>query len=71
MLAVPPLPRSTHHERDHGQQCMPDQDDRSQSEVDRADPRLIEQAAARLRHYDHRGVRGSQAQALGRVLVSV
>jgi hypothetical protein len=29
---------------------MPDQHDRRQIEVDRADRRLIEQAAARLRH---------------------
>jgi hypothetical protein len=50
---------------------MPDRYDRPQIEVDRAARALIEQAAARLRHRDHRGVRGPRAQAPGRVLVSV
>jgi Protein of unknown function (DUF3455) len=39
--------------------------DQIQSEVDRADPRLIEQAAARLRHRDHRCVRGLKHKHLG------
>ena len=48
---------------------MPDQHDRRQIDVDRADQQVIQQAAARLRYRDHRGVREPQAQALGRVLV--
>jgi hypothetical protein len=49
MLAGP-LPPGAHQERNHGEQCMPDQYDRAQIDVDRADRRLIQQAAAQLRH---------------------
>ena len=49
MLDVLGLPSGAHQERNHGQRHMPDEHDRSGIDVDRADRRVIEQAAAQLR----------------------